>query len=279
MDAGKGGVVKPLPRAHVGKTHSEILEIQKSEWVEWVKAPQHGATVLQIEQFTSLMEGIVSEVRDTPQRIIDAQPDWGLPSVSVFHNPAPVQPPPQIAYGNLTYSRSMATARLHQRDLATHRELAESEVIVAKVRKGEIVLTKNIPEGGSGEVEWWLGKAIDNVEEMRRCDAADETLRVQWMHPDYQRSTGHFGELVPVNDLNQCFTEWTLPRVQGGPKNRRNIEEVDRLSVVLIGVHLVRSGLVSVASQKAIASLNIGYTYDRTTRLSYNKRQARELGV
>ncbi len=281
LEKDKNGKDKPMPQAYMGKTSAEILEVQKREWVAWVNNPEHGASDTQKEQFMALMDKTVGDVASIPADVVAREPRWRLPlhmglrgavplprNVALNH-PVPAAPPPRLAYGDLTASRANQAQRAYRKDLSVHTELAESQRVLAEIKKGDILLTKNVVDG-SHDVEWWLGIAESYVEEMERVHGDNTLLRVQWMHPRYANSSVEQG-CVPVNDLNARFTPWFKPRVGvKGAKNIKVSESIDRLAVVLIGVHLIENKTISVKSKKAIAALKVGFTFDASMKtLSY----------
>lgn len=280
---------KPLPRDHVGKTHSEILEIEKATWKAWVDKEEHGASEEQKRQFGMLMDITVAQTSDIPASVIAEQPAWRLPipvavrfalpaagAVEFANNPKPLAPRPRLAYGALTYNKSMCAARQYARELEAHEEVEMSTVVLAEIKKEDKVLTKSIVKGN---VEWWLGIAQEGVAEMTRGEGANVKFELQWMHPDYPRNSGKHGELVSANDLNQVYSAWFHPREGNkGPKNRKVLEDVDRLSVVMIGIHVTNAGKISVRDKKGISELRVGFVYNGQN-LVYKRPRNEIIGV
>jgi len=264
-----------LPRAFIGKSSSEILQLKKDEWLSWVCNPFNGATSLQKQQFRGLMDIMVATVAELPEAVLALQPKWDLPVPRLLREAnmndeervslpdVNIMPPsPQIAYGNLSYRVATAPVREHARMVIVQEEIIASGTTLAAIKKDDVLLIKNIPVDGGGEgvcVEWWLGVAQKTHVEMERASALEEKVSVQWMHP--RGATG-------PNDLNAKFVPWVLQR-QGnkGPKNKKNIEDVDRVAIVMIGVGLTNNGSIRKTSKKAISDLQIGFVFEAQNKM------------
>jgi hypothetical protein len=290
---GRYGVPNTLPPAYQDKDAAEILEIKKREWTAWVDDSGNGASEEQKRMFKELLRGMAASVADLPDDIKEVLPQWRLPRRVYLRGALPVvpdrlagdimggeggglgEPPsPRLAYGNLSSHHATEGAREYARKARAQAELAASLKVAAPIKKGEVLLIKNIPESGDevngfaeakgeGGVQWWLGISEGDYEEGSREEVGQQEVVVQWMYPKVGRGQ------APISDMNAKFTPWLMPvdkkGGKRGPKNRKNSEAVVREAVVLIGVELKGDGEIKRCSKIAIADLNIGYRFDSSS--------------
>ena len=119
------------------------------------------------------------------------------------------------------------------------------------------------------EVEFWLGKSEEMLEECQRdgdgdSDSDDDNYNVL-VHWFYGTVKG--GVRSETNDLNARFHPW-FKKAEGTSrvKNAKVLERTARTGVVMIGVELTANGDIKVQSKKAIGFLGIGYQYERTEK-------------
>jgi hypothetical protein len=282
------GVVNILPPQYQGKGSAAILEMRKQEWEAWVNDDGNGASEEQKRSFGELLRNMAATVDTLPAEVRRNLPRWRLPLAIHYRGALPIldnagangeamrenvihTPSPRFAYGNVSLYRANREAREHARIVEARSEMNHSLVEMACIKKGEIVLVKNVVSENEGEedgyeerkgdgVEWWLGRAEKAYEVVsREEEGANERVCIQWMY-------GKAGKAqAQVNDLNAKFVPWVIPRGDpraGKAKNKKNVEEVDRAAIAMIGVELKRDGQIKVCSKKAIGDLGIGYEFD-----------------
>lgn len=127
--------------------------------------------------------------------------------------------------------------------------------------------------GRVDRVQYWLGRAEKDYAAVPREAASAATILVQW-YVGLERGGGK----AAVNDLNARFKLWYQKGGKGEKvKNKRVMEEVERVAVVMIGVQFTAGGFLKRESKKGIGNLGIGYTFTNTgNQLVYTRG---ELGV
>lgn len=270
----KDGKDKPVPRDHVGKTHTQILEVEKEKWRAWVQAPRHGALDVQKDQFEELLETMVAHPDDLPanippefvQRRFQLPLPFRIRQALPMEEPAnqldiaePPRPPPRIGYGELGNYRAGAAKRAHRRVLKARKEALEGMGNFAAIARGDILLLQ-VRHEGSAQLEWYLGISMDDYAEAERNVDGEEEVEVQWMYPSEPRSR----KRAAINDLNGVFLPWFIEGK--GKRGAKNTEMVARDAVQLVGVQLHANKAMNVKTKRAIADLVPGFEYIPGTR-------------
>ena len=104
-------------------------------------------------------------------------------------------------------------------------------------------------------------------------------VQVVWMYPEGYYAEG--GKEAVLNNFNVAYKQvWVERNEAGGVKGPKNIyytASVDRVAVTIVGLELYKTKkTLTVKSKQAIADLQLGFTYDKTTRqLKYTPREVK----
>ena len=294
----KSGKEVQLPAAWANLTNSEIFDLIKQPWLNWVDDPAHGATAAQQEKFRTMIgakKGSVSELADDVLQSLKYELPLGLrandargkgqqrvrfdPRRGAALDP---RPPAQIAYRTKSSAVANREEKSWKRRKATAEEYAKSLVESPAIAKNDILLVKTKAERGC---EWWLAKSLhDHPVEPVTGKSRKSKIEVQWMHPQY--TVAQFKALpresraqkrreetvVPANDLNVQFVEWFQAPPGGGTGTVKNTAMIDRHSINFVGVQLTKRGVINHHFKATIASLMIGFNCarDEGNHLSYD---------
>ena len=261
-----------------GNPSAAVLEEMKTEWMTWVNNPAHGASLAQQNIFGEMMEDMVSTVDAIPDRVRAELPEWRLPLPVELRGTLPVndaeqqiappksaRPDPRVSYGDMTSYQAKQEQRQWDREARARAEMLDTREKLPRIKKGDLLFVKVLHDG-STTIEWYLGVAMKTVPAVKRNGKKRQMVDVWWREPRHNDTTAR----PAPNDLNVKFKPYFLTKEeaqQRGLPDQKNIEAVDRVSVGLIGLKLVKGGVRKYAIKeehmKAIADLNVGFKYDR----------------
>ena len=268
----KNGKDKPLPKDYIGKSSDQILALEKAKWRTWVHNPTHGASELQKQQFDELLSTMVPSPDALPDHVPIHHFQLPLPydmrgavpasfeaPANQINMPAPAKPPPRLGYGALGRKAGEAN-REHSRKVKARKEAMKDIGSFPAIERGTYLLVQVTHAGTKHQLEWYVGKALCDYEEVK-SPSGDEEVEVQWMYPEDPQTK----QRASLNDLNARFTAWN---VKGTTKSgTKNTETVDRCAIQLIEVEFYNNKSMKVQTKRAIADLlPAHFSYSTTTR-------------